>query len=95
MTAYISSLNRLVEATQQTSLSVPDLEQRFVEWYATLPEISRCRPFAMIELEQALSTQGKYLGHVLLTLGWERKRRWTGHGQYSRYWIPPYTGSGG
>jgi hypothetical protein len=43
----------------------------------------------MSELEQALATQGKYLGPVLLRLGWQRKRKWTGYGEYNRYWIPP------
>lgn len=87
MTAYIRSLNRGLEASP--TLAVPDLRLRFVEWYDCLPEISRNRPFAMIELERALSTQGKYLSPILLSLGWRRKRKWTGGGQYSRYWVPP------
>jgi hypothetical protein len=43
----------------------------------------------MAEFEAALATQGKYLSPILLNLGWIRKRRWTGSGQYSRYWVPP------
>lgn len=95
MTAYICSLNRGLEAASQTSTAAPGLRQRFVEWYDRQPEISRNRPFAMIELEQALSTQGKYLSPILLGLGWRRKRKWTGGGQYSRYWVPPLTDSVG
>jgi hypothetical protein len=89
MTAYIASLNRALETTAQTSAATPGLRQRFIEWYSCLPEISQNRPFAMIELEAALSTQGKYLSPILLALGWHRKRKWTSHGQYSRYWLPP------
>jgi hypothetical protein len=89
MTAYIRSLNRGLEAAAQTSTAAPGLRQRFVEWFDGLPEISRNRPFAMVELELALATQGKYLSPILLSLRWRRRRKWTGGGQYSRYWIPP------
>lgn len=88
--AYIARLNRELEARATVTPTVqPELRQQFVAWYAGLPEISRRRPFAMIELEQALSTQGKYLSPVLLGLGWQRQRRWTSAGQYNRYWLPP------
>jgi hypothetical protein len=89
MTAYIAALNKLLETAAQNSAVAPNLRRRFVEWYDSQPEISRCRPFAMVELEGALSTQGKYLSPILLSLGWRRKRKWTGGGQYSRYWMPP------
>jgi len=92
MSAYVSSLKRLAEAYQAPAVSAPtapDLWQRFIEWYSGLPEVSRSRAFAMAEIEAALSTQGKYLGPILLSLGWTRKRRWSGGGQYSRYWMPP------
>ncbi len=89
VSAYICSLNRRVEATSQSVFAKPDLRERFAAWYAALPEISRYRAFAMTELEIALSTQGKYLGPVLLALGWQRRRKWTGSGEYSRYWLPP------
>lgn len=88
--AYIAALNRSADLHDSARPdSLPDLRQRLLDWYAGLPEISRCRPFAMRELEQALATQGKYLGPVLLGLGWQRKRKWTGQGEYSRYWLPP------
>lgn len=91
MSAYVSSLNRLAEAYHApiSAPKAPDLRQRFLEWYASLPEISRNRGFAMAEFEAALSTQGKYLSHILLNLGWMRKRRWSSGGQYNRYWVPP------
>jgi hypothetical protein len=88
--AYISALNGELEARRVGELDPPPgLHQRFIEWYANLPEISRQRPFAMSELEQALGTQGKYLSPILLGLGWRRKRRWSTQGQYFRYWEPP------
>ena len=88
--AYIASLNRDLEQTAAVS-SMPkmDLRQRFTDWFASLPEISRHRAFAMTELEGALATQGKYLSSILLRLGWRRSRRWTSAGQYNRYWMPP------
>lgn len=89
MTAYISSLNRALEIAAQNSTVAPGLRQRLVEWYCNLPEISRCRPYSMIELERALSTQGKYLSPILLSLGWQRRRKWSSKGQYCRYWVPP------
>lgn len=87
--AFIARLNRemLESAVQQPC--TPPLRQRFIDWYASLPEITRDRPFAMTELERALGTQGKHLSPVLLSLGWQRRRKWTGTGQYPRFWMPP------
>lgn len=89
-TAYIKGLYQsFAKDVEAEQLSKPDLRQRFLDWHIGLPEITRHRPFAMVELEQALGTQGKYLSPVLLSLGWQRKRRWTSLGQYPRYWVPP------
>lgn len=84
MSAYIDQLRRSIPLTSKASLG-----DRFVEWYGTLPEVIRDRPFSMIEFETALGTQGKYISPVLLGLGWQRKRRWSSQGQYHRYWVPP------
>lgn len=90
MSAYIARLNLDIErAAAAISVPAPDLRQRFIEWYAAIPEISRQRAFAMIELERAFSTQGKYLSPILLSLGWQRRRKWSDGGQYCRYWLPP------
>ena len=88
--AYIAGLNRdmLAESTRPQP-AAHDLRQRFLDWYSTLPAVSRNRPFAMVELEEALGTQGKYLSPILLGLGWTRKRKWSSQGQYHRYWLPP------
>lgn len=86
--AYISTLKRMLDAEAERPLAgLPSLQDRFLAWYAALPEVSRDRPFAMVEFEHALQTQGKYLSPVLLQLGWSRKRKWTGRGQYHRYWV--------
>jgi hypothetical protein len=91
--AYISTLKRGVEAMgSQPKAESPDLRQRFIDWYAGLPEISRDRAFSMSEFEQGLGTQGKYLSPILLSLSWKRKRKWISDGQYSRYWSPPTCG---
>lgn len=87
--AFIARLNReMLESTAQQPCT-PPLRQRFIDWHANLPEIVRDRPFAMTELERALGTQGKHLSPVLLSLGWQRRRKWTGTGQYPRFWVPP------
>lgn len=86
MSAYIKQLNSL---TATASPSRSPLQQRFMDWYRALPEVSRNRLFSMIEFEMALGTQGKYISAVLLELGWQRKRRWSSSGQYFRYWVPP------
>lgn len=91
--AFISQLNRELEAEQAGgAVSSQGLSRKFEEWFDSLPEISCNRPFAMVELEQALQTQGKYLSPILLALGWKRKRKWTSTGQYPRYWVPPTFG---
>lgn len=88
--AYIRSLQRTLDdeaAPQQ--LFKPDLKQRFIEWFASVPEISRVRPYSMVELERALSTQGRFLAPILEGLGWERGRKWSSTGASPRYWAPP------
>lgn len=88
--AYITKLQREQQAeAANESPAAPVLRERFLDWYAAVPEIARQRAFAMGEFEQALGTQGRYLSPILLSLGWRRKRRWTGAGQYNRYWVPP------
>lgn len=88
--AYIRSLQRSLEAETATQqLYKPRLKQRFLDWFDSVPEISRVRPYSMVELEQALGTQGKFLSPVLLSLGWERRRKWSSKGQSPRYWVPP------
>lgn len=88
--AYIRSLQRSLEPEwQPAELSKAGLETRLLAWLDSQPEISRSRPYSMTELEQALGTQGRYLSPVLLRLGWERRRKWTGATQYLRYWVPP------
>lgn len=89
--AYIKSLQRTLEpAALTTELSKKsDLEARLVSWINSQTEISRHRPYAMSELEQALGTQGRYLSAILLRYGWVRRRKWTSKTQYLRYWVPP------
>ncbi len=86
--AYISALNRELGA-ETVVLSTPDLKQRFVDWFDNVPEVSRNRRYSMIEFERALSTQGRYISPVLLSLGWKRQRDWSSKGQNQRYWVPP------
>lgn len=87
--AYASKM-RMLSLQSATEVSVmPCLHQRFSDWYKSLPEISRHRPFAMAEFELALNVPGKLISPVLLSMGWTRKRKWTGGGHYPRYWVPP------
>lgn len=89
MSAYVKSLYRtLTDEAAQATLSKSGLRQRFIDWFDSVPEISRIRPYSMAELEQALNTQGRYLSPVMLSLGWQRRRKWSSKGQYHRYWIP-------
>jgi hypothetical protein len=88
--AYIRSLQRSLEAEAGSQeLSKPDLKHRFLDWFDNLPEISRVRPYSMVELERAVSTQGRFLSPILLSLGWQRRRKWSSEGQSPRYWLPP------
>lgn len=87
--AYIRSLQRSLESEHAPEqLFKPSLKQRFIEWFASVPVISRARPYSMIELERALGTQGRFLSPVLYELGWERHRKWSSTGQSPRYWVP-------
>jgi hypothetical protein len=88
--AYIRSLQRSLAAEAASpELSQLDLKQRFIQWYNGVPEISRVRPYSMVELESALGTQGRFLSPILESLGWERRRKWSSTGQSPRFWMPP------
>lgn len=87
--AYIQSLKLTELEREVESQQAPNLSERFQSWFDNLPEVSRVRLFSMLEMEQALETQGKYLSPILLSKGWQRRRRWSSLGQYHRYWLPP------
>lgn len=88
--AYINSLNSSLQThSVGPHLSSPSLKQRLIVWFESQPEISRCRPYSMMELERVLGTQGRFLSPILLGLGWERRRKWSNTGQSHRYWVPP------
>lgn len=88
MSAYVQTLNRSL-STFQPAHERLSLKQRFTEWYEALPAFTRQRAFSMSELEGALETQGKYLGTILVSLGWKRRRIYSGTGPYHRVWMPP------
>jgi hypothetical protein len=89
-TAMTTAWSReLLEEASADKLSKPDLKQRFLAWFDSQPEISRIRPYSMVELEQALGTQGRLLSPVLFVLGWKRRRKWSNNGPSPRYWVPP------
>lgn len=91
-TAMITAWSReLLEEAGVDQLSKSDLKQRFVAWFDSQPEVSRNRPYAMSELEQATGAPGRLLSAVLLSLDWERRRKWSSKGQSPRYWVPPST----
>lgn len=87
MSAFLNGLNEVRKA-EQIAVHTPPLEMRFQAWFNSLPEFSRNRFWSMNEFECALGIPGRLISPVLLRLGWERKRKWSSHGQYHRYWIP-------
>lgn len=86
--AYLRSLEKQLPPPASKP-KVPPLEARFLEWFDSLPEFTRRRPFTMVELELALRTQGRHISRVLVSLGWVRKRKWDSKQHYHRYWLPP------
>lgn len=92
MSVYIHKLNRELARAAEPEPAAK-LSQRLIDWHQSLPAVSRMRRFSMSEIEKAMTTQGRYIGQELLSLGWRRKRVWSTSGSYSRYWVPPnYTG---
>ena len=92
-TAMTAAWNR--ELQEEAAVREPfkqDIKQRFLAWFDSQPDVSRIRPYSMVELERALNTPGKTLSAVLLSLGWERRRKWSSKGHSPRYWVPPAIG---
>jgi hypothetical protein len=88
VSAYIKHLSEIARS-ENVAVARHSLTYRFQEWYISLPEPTRVRPFSMQELEAVLKSQGRFISPVLLKLGWQRKRQWSSKGQYYRLWLPP------
>ncbi len=86
MSAYVNQLNRHLK---QKLPPRTDLRSRFLDWFNSLPEVTRTRAFSMQEFERALGSQGRHISAVLLNMSWQRKRKWDSQGHYHRYWVPP------
>ncbi len=86
--AYLRSLEKLLP-TPASKPKVPPLEARFVEWFNSLPEFARDRPFSMREFEIALGSQGRFISPLLIAHGWVRKRKWDSQKHFHRLWISP------
>jgi hypothetical protein len=86
---YAAQLKKKAEVRRAQPSQPSSLRDRFISWHSSLAAVSRERRFGMSEFEKALQTQVKYIGPVLLELGWRRKRIWNTTGQYHRYWEPP------
>ena len=88
LTDWKESLTQIKDQQTEGPRLSSSLRARFLAWHNSLPDVSKNRAFAMIEIEQALNSQGKYLSPILLSEGWQRKRKWNSRGQYHRYWVP-------
>lgn len=86
MSAYLNSLRQEVAAAKAPTTS--SLEARVTSWFSNQPEVSRFRPYSMREIEQGTGIAGRFLGEVLIKLGWTRHRRWSSKSSYRRYWLP-------
>lgn len=87
MSAYLKKIARAV--ADENKASAPTPAKRVEEWFAKQPEVSRHRPYSMEEIECDTGIAGRFLGEILISLGWTRHRRWSSKTSYRRYWIPP------
>ena len=86
MSAYLKQLKRELAEHQGGH---PNPLHKLRTWYDDQPEISRRRPYGMLEIENATGIPGRVLGTLLIKLGWTRHRRWANTTSYRRYWLPP------
>jgi hypothetical protein len=85
MSAFLNSLKR-----EMSSISPKRTrESKLSEWFNAQPEISRQRPYSMEEIERGTCIPSRFLGGLLLRLGWTRHRQWATKSSYRRYWLPP------
>lgn len=92
--AYAAMLNKqrdelYAKATRPPHGTTGSIRNRILEWYNSLPEATRCRPYSMSEIEAAVKTQGRFISPVLIAEGWVRKRVWSSKKHYHRIWVPP------
>lgn len=62
------------------------LHVKIQEWWDSLPESERNRPYTMDEFVCQFKTAPGLIGNALHRLGWRRGRKW-GKGGYGRYWV--------
>lgn len=91
MSAYIQKLRESVEDLAPTVPQPTTLREKLISWFTALPAPTRNRPFSMLEFEVALGAAGRNISPILIELGWQRKRLWTGREHYHRVWNPPQT----
>jgi hypothetical protein len=86
--AYVRQLNSRITVRQPAPERL-SLKDRIEAWFDNQPAVSKVRPYSIVEIETALATQGRYVGPILMSLGWVRRRAYSGAGPYHRYWVPP------
>ena len=85
MSAYLKTLERQLLAPTEKRTR----ESKVRDWFISQPEVSRHRPYSMEEIERGTGIAGRFLGEMLIILGWSRHRRWSSRTSYLRYWLPP------
>ncbi len=83
-----ASAESMAASTAARAERLKPLHVKIQEWWATLPETERDRPFTMNEFARQFKTSPGLIGNALHQLGWQRGRRW-GKGSYRRYWLRP------
>lgn len=87
MSAYLKKLACAV--ADENRASAPTPAKRVEEWFAKQPEISRHRPYSMQEIEIGTGIAARFLGELLISQGWKRRRQWSSKTSYRRFWTPP------
>jgi len=88
--AYIAQLDRQVaenlkaQAAFDAELNKP-LTLKIREWWETLPDEEKYRPYSMCELVEIFKVAPGRLGISLIEAGWSRFRSWRA-ANYRRWW---------
>ena len=87
--SYIGRLKRLrrEREEQREASKPPALSDQITTWWENLPASEQRLGYSMEFFKNRFGASPQQLGAILLSLGWQRQRRWETDRPYWRVWV--------
>lgn len=78
-----------IQAQKESILPLPTLTERIETWWRGLTPEEQGKHYTMQFFQWMFGENPAWIGPVLFSLGWERKRLWKIGKPHSRVWVGP------